>query len=343
MKRLRKLELGDKVAILSPSFAAPGKWPDVYELGMSRLKELFGLVPIEYPTTRMLGASTNERAQDLIAAFEDPEIMGVITTIGGNDQVTYIKDLPIEPFASNPKPFFGFSDNTHFANFLWQQGIPSYYGGSIFTQYALQGEMHTYTIDNLRRALFEEGEFELSASAEFNEIGLDWNDPSTLALHRLFEPNSGWQWDGTEGGAGVLWGGCVESVDEMLRHGISIPSLEAFNGVVLMLETSEEVPEKEYVFRVIRALGERGILKRVKGVLMGRPKAWEFNKPYAKEEREEYRQQQWETVVNTVRAYNQTIPIVQNLDFGHTEPQIPMPYGGNVRIDSTAHKIFANF
>lgn len=85
--------------------------------------------------------------------------------------------------------------------------------------------------------------------------------------------------------------------------------------------------------RVYRALGERGILERVRGVLVGRPKAWEFNKPQDVLAHKSYREQQRETIVNIVRTYNNSVPIVQNLDFGHTDPQIPIPYGENCRIE----------
>jgi muramoyltetrapeptide carboxypeptidase LdcA involved in peptidoglycan recycling len=105
MRQLQKLAPGDRVAVLSPSFAAPAKWPEVYELGLTRMREVFGLEPIEYPTTRKLGASGEERARDLVAAYENPEIKAVFATLGGNDQVTYIKNLPSEPFRQNPKPF----------------------------------------------------------------------------------------------------------------------------------------------------------------------------------------------------------------------------------------------
>ncbi|MCX6712897.1 MAG: LD-carboxypeptidase, partial [Candidatus Vogelbacteria bacterium] len=174
---LPKLAKGDKVAILSPSFAASGKWPQVHELGLKRLTEIFGLVPVEYPTTRKIGATGDERSQDLIEAFSNPAIKGVITTLGGNDQVAYIKNLPGEIFARNPKPFFGYSDSTHFENFLWLNGVPSFYGGSLFTQFALQGKMEDFTIKYLKKALFEEGETELESSATYNDIGLNWNDP----------------------------------------------------------------------------------------------------------------------------------------------------------------------
>ncbi|HTY39564.1 MAG TPA: LD-carboxypeptidase, partial [Candidatus Paceibacterota bacterium] len=135
---LNKLKKGDKVAILSPSFAAPGKWPRVYELGLKRLRETFELEPVEFPATKKLGASKEDRSKDLIDAFENKEIKAVIASLGGDDQITYIKNLPASPFINNPKPFFGFSDNTHFENFLWLNGIPSYYGGSLFTEFAMQ-------------------------------------------------------------------------------------------------------------------------------------------------------------------------------------------------------------
>jgi muramoyltetrapeptide carboxypeptidase LdcA involved in peptidoglycan recycling len=63
---------GDRVAVLSPSFAAPARWPEVHEQALRRLEELTGLVPVEYPTTRQLGATPEERARDLNAAFADP-------------------------------------------------------------------------------------------------------------------------------------------------------------------------------------------------------------------------------------------------------------------------------
>lgn len=342
-QKLKKLSPGDKVAILSPSFAAPGKWPHMHDLGLKRVREVFGLVPVEYPTTKKIGASADDRAKDLIAAFENQEIKAIIASLGGNDQVTYIKNLPSEPFVKNPKPFLGFSDNSHFENFLFLNDIPSYYGASLFTQFAMQGEMDAYTIEFINHALFDEGEFELKSSPTYNDQGLNWDDIENTHKHRTYWQNEGWQWDGTNDVTGTLWGGCIESIDEMLRHGAQIPSLEQFKNIVLMLESSEEIPSHEYVSRVIRALGERGILTEVKGVLVGRPKAWEYDKPHTDEEKIVYRKKQRETILKMIRRYNVSIPVVQNLDFGHTDPQVPMPYGNMVRIDSKEKRIFATF
>lgn len=331
------------MAILSPSFAAPGKWPHVYELGKARLKEIFGLEPVEFLATKKIGASKEERSRDLINAFENKNIKAVIASLGGDDQITYIKNLPPAPFINNPKPFFGFSDNTHFANFLWLNGIPSYYGASIFTQFATPKRMNPYTIEYINRAFFDEGEFELKSSESYNDIGLDWDDPKNLEKELIYEKNEEWYWDGDKNAEGITWGGCLESIDELLRHNIQIPSLNDFNDIVLFIETSEEIPSADYVYRVYRALGERGILKKIKAILVGRPKAWEFDNQKSTEQKNEYKKLQREIIQKTTREYNSLIPIIQNLDVGHTNPQIPLPYGKQIKIDSKNKKIFADF
>ncbi len=76
---------------------------------------------------------------------------------------------------------------------------------------------------------------------------------------------------------------------------------------------------------------------------MGRAKAWEFDKPNTLEQKAEYRRQQQEVVLRAVRQYNAEIPLIQNMNFGHTDPQIPMPYGGNVSIDAENKRLFAHF
>ena len=343
MQVLEKPKPGDKVAIVSPSFAAPAYWPNVYALGLERLQQAFGLIPVEYPSTTDGNASTQEKARDLSAAFDDREIRAVFSTLGGDIQVTYVKALNKSAFIENPKPFFGYSDNSHLANFLFLNQIPSYYGGSILTQFAMQGAMDNFTTTYLKHALFHSGEVELTAAPTFNDVDLSWDDPNLLTSNRRHEANEGWHWDGNEERSGLLWGGCLESVDEMLRHATEIPSLNQFENVVLMLETSEEIPSKDYVSRVLRAFGERGILERVNGLLMGRPKAWSFENQQTAQQKGDYREQQRHVVLEMFRQYNGSAPVVQNLDFGHTDPQIPMPYGNRLRISPEKQSIWANF
>lgn len=339
--KLPKLRPGDSVGIVSPSFVAPAVFPMEYELGLARLRERFGLNPVELPHTKDGNASNEDKMNDLIQAFSDPRIKAVITTLGGDHQIEYAHKLPREPFRDNPKPFFGYSDNTHFSNFLFMNEIPSFYGGCVYTEYAMQGSMHPLTERYARAALFTGGEHAFEASKDFNDEDLGWGVKENLDRHRRYQANEGWYWDGERDGRGYLWGGCLESIDEILRHGRAIPSLSDFETIVLFLETSEEMPSSSYVARVIRAFGERGILFRVQGVLVGRPKAWNFEKNSSDEEKIAYKKAQRDKVLQTVRAYNPMVSVVQNMDFGHTSPFICLPYGGKVEIDAKVQGIRA--
>ena len=169
--------------------------------------------------------------------------------------------------------------------------------------------MDEFTIKYLKHALFDNGEFELEQSKEFNDIDTSWNDESVLGIRREYEENEGWYWDGENSAEGILWGGCIESVDELLRHNITIPSLSDFENIVLVLESSEEMPSSYYVKSVIRAFGERGILSKIKGLLIGRPKAWSFDYQKIKEQKIEYKKEQRDIILKTAREYNKDIQL----------------------------------
>ena len=46
--------------------------------------------------------------------------------------------------------------------------------------------------------------------------------------------------------------------------------LSAYDGCVLFLETSEDMPSAADVYGILRAMGERGLLHRFPALLMGR-------------------------------------------------------------------------
>lgn len=341
--KLNKLQPGDKVAVISPSFAAPAVWPEVFKLGLSRLKE-FGLEPVLYPATSKLNSTGEERIVDIISAFSNTEIKAIFATLGGNDQITYIHKLPADIIKNNPKPFFDFSDNSHLANFLWLQGIPSFYGASLFTQLAMPVKIDDFTKKFLEIAMFKNGVFELEASkyhCQYSDI--NWSDLETMKHERNFVENAGWFWNGEISTKGNTWGGCLESIDEMLRNGVEIPNKKQFEEITLVLETSEERPSAEYVHRVIRALGQRGLLENIKGVLVGRPDTGLMDASKTDEERESYRTEQRNIILETVRKYNLTCPVIQNIDFGHTYPQIPLPLGCLAEINSEERSIRIQF
>lgn len=341
--KLNKLQKGDQVGVVSPSAGLPGLFPHVFELGLKRLREEFGLNPIEYSTTRKMGSSLEDRARDIMAAFADKKNKAVFASIGGDDQIKLIKFLDKDVFLKNPKPFFGYSDNTHLQNYLWQLGIPSYYGGAVMLQFAMNIKMHSFTKHYLELALFKSGEAELLASKEFTDKGLDWKDPENLNKPREMEKNEGWYWDGRQDAKGILWGGCLESIVYELMVNRYMPTSKDLKGKILFLETSEEMPDCEYVKRFMVSMGERELLKNFSALLVGRPKAWEFDKQKSTEEKIEYRKKQRETILSVFREYNSTSPVVMNMDFGHTDPQICLPVGRIVKLKAKEKKIFAEY
>jgi muramoyltetrapeptide carboxypeptidase LdcA involved in peptidoglycan recycling len=125
-----KARRGERVAVVSPSFVAAGTFPAVHEQAMRRLTEVTGLIPVEYPTTRQVGAAPQARAADVSAAFADPAIRGILAVVGGDDQITVIPHLDAGLARRNPRPFLGTSDNTSIHHWLWANGIASFYGGS---------------------------------------------------------------------------------------------------------------------------------------------------------------------------------------------------------------------
>lgn len=307
------------------------------------MRSVFGLEPIEYPTTRVMGSSLEDRAKDVMAAFADPKNKAVFASIGGSDQVKLIKHLDPSVFLNNPKPFFGYSDNTHLHNFLWGLGIPSYYGGGVMNQFGMNAEMFNITVNSLNHALFDEGEYELEVSAEYNDEGLDWSVKENLDKPRKLDKNIGLVWDGEKDVEGVLWGGCVESLIVQSSTGKYLPKDEDLEGAVLFIETAEDIPEHWIVEYLLTGFGERGWLNKFRAVLVGRPKAWEFDKQNNEEAKAKYAEEQRKTVVEVVRQYNPSIPLVQNLDFGHTDPQIALPNGGKVRVVGSQKKIYISY
>ncbi len=69
------LKPGDKVAIVSPSSGMLFLFPWVYEQGIERLRNVFHLDPVEYPTARQspesLSQNPKARAEDINRAFAD--------------------------------------------------------------------------------------------------------------------------------------------------------------------------------------------------------------------------------------------------------------------------------
>ena len=339
-----KLRAGDQVAIVSPSWAGAGVYPTVHEMGVRILRERFGLVPVEYPTTRLVGASPEDRARDLNAAFADPDIHAILAVIGGSDQLRVLPYLDGELLAANPKPFVGYSDNTNLLNYLWNLGMVSYHGGSTMVHLARPGGAHPVFLDSLRHALFTRETVELAPLMNFTDLQPDWADPSTLTFALSTSEEPGWQWHHADRVVqGPTWGGNLEILHWNLAANRWLQPNEAYRGVVFILETSEDMPSSDEVYFMLRNMGERGLLAKFAAVILAKAKAWSPENPRDRDQRTTYRVDQEAAVLRALDEYNPGVMCVVGPDFGHTDPQYIVPYGGLVRVDGPARRITMSY
>lgn len=277
MIKPQKLQPGDKVAVVSLSWGGPGTFPGRYEAGKQQLQKEFGLNVVEMPhalkAADWLQRHPQARAEDLMAAFSDPTIKGIISSIGGDDSIRLLPYLDLAVIRSNPKIFMGYSDTTvtHLACF--KAGLVSFYGPSMMAGFAENGGMFPYMVESVYKTLFSTAPIGPIAP---NRAGwtvelLDWAEPAYQTQRRQLTPTGGWRFLQGQGlRRGHLIGGCFEVLD-WLRGTEVWPEAERWQDAILFLETSEEAPSPEAVIRGLRTYAALGILPKLAGLLFGRP------------------------------------------------------------------------
>ncbi len=316
---------GDEVAVLAPSSQLP---ESVVERGVERLQTSFNLSPTVYPSAVADEQLTpDKRAEEVHEAFES-DATAVFAVTGGEDQLRLLRHLDLERLQHNPTRFFGISDNTNLHLALSAAGVVSYYGCQFVPGIALDPILPAYTERYLRRALFEPTLGEVEPAAEWTD---DYYDFSSDAP-RDWEHNPGWEWDfpTNKSVTGPLWGGCVVVLEHFLAVNRFIP--EPTEPFVLALETSELLPSPYTVKSVLRCLGERELLENAAAVLVGRPKTRHKDSRSVRERRQ-YREHQRNAIRQVCRAHCPNVPILFDFDFGHTDPQLPIPIGGQVTLN----------
>jgi muramoyltetrapeptide carboxypeptidase LdcA involved in peptidoglycan recycling len=339
-----KARPGDRIAVLSPSFAAPGAYPDVHEQAMRRLADVTGLVPVEYPTTRQVDAPPEARAADVNTALADPTVRAVLASIGGDDQITVIPHLDAEALREDPKPFLGTSDNTNLHNWLWTHGVASFYGGSSQVHLGPGPDVDDVHARSLRAALLTGETLEVTDPGESEDVGVPWDDPRALTSTGEREPSEPWSWYGPPRSVtGTTWGGCVEVLQWLLAAGRFPFDADALDGGILLLETSEKLLPSRDVGWIVRSLGERGLLGAVSAVLLARPPVSDFDRRPPAAERRRLRAEQRDVVADVVARYNADAVLCAGIPFGHTRPQWILPHGGTVTVDGAERRVHAHY
>jgi muramoyltetrapeptide carboxypeptidase LdcA involved in peptidoglycan recycling len=110
---------------------------------------------------------------------------------------------------------------------------------------------------------------------------------------------------------------------EMLKGTEVWPNEEMWNDSIIFFETSEDKPEPKYFEYWLRNYGSQGILNKVNGII--------FGKPYDNMYYEEYKKAIIKVLRDELKLYD--LPILYNMNFGHTAPMITIPYGAMAEID----------
>jgi len=329
-----RLRRGDTVAAISLSSGAAAMFPKRYEAGKRQLERTFGVNVIETPHALRdddwLYANPQARADDLHWALEHPEVKGIISTIGGDESVRILPFLDQECIRSNPKVFMGFSDATITLTAFVRAGVLAFHGPAILTDLAENGGIRPFVERSLRRVLFDGAATELEEASVWSEEFLDWALPDEQERVRRFVPSEGWQWlqgDGrVEGG---LMGGSIEAL-EFLKGTRWWPEHEHWHGAVLALEASEEAPPVELVGRFLRNYGSQGILDHAAALLLARPMRYSMEASCRLNEE----------LLRIVREFGRDdLPVVANMDFGHTSPQLVLPLGCRVEVDPDRRRV----
>jgi len=325
-----RLRRGDTVAIVSPSWGGPSRFPAIYELGLSVLREELGLNVREMPNARAdadwVAAHPEARAADLTAALEDPEVRGIWCSIGGDDSMRVLPHLDPTLPGRHPKAVVGYSDSTTILTWMRTNGVVAFHGPSVMAGIAqwrsfppeFGAQLRAVLVDGVPGHRYER-------FPTFSEGYRDWGELASVGQTNPTKPSQPWRWlNGRRTFEGELFGGNLETLD-LLKGTPFFPPPGFFDGQVLFLETSEEHPTPKTVGRSLRNYGLAGILGRLAGLLIARPRG------YSVDERDELDQRVRAVVVD---EFGQTeLPVVTGLDFGHTDPQWVLPLGGRVRVE----------
>ncbi len=329
-----RLRRGQTVAAISLSSGLAALFPHRYQAGKRQFEGAFGVRVVETPNAlrddAWLRRNPQARADDLHWALTNPEIAGIVSTIGGDDSVRLLPHLNEDLIRAHPKVLMGFSDTTITLTAFLNAGVVTFHGPAFMTDLAENSGILPQVDQSVRRTLFDGAPAPWQPSPRWTEEFLDWSEPANQERERRFIPNPGWRWlQGEEAVEGHVMGGNIE-VLEFMKGTRWWPREELWRGAVLLFETSEEVPSPLAVERYLRNYGHQGVLERASALLFARPMGYDA----AGNEELERR------LVGVLAEFGLTdTPVVTGLDVGHTSPHVVVPLGCRVRVDPGAMSI----
>lgn len=303
-----KLKWGDEIRIISPSRSLSNLPKSTRELGLKNLEKLgFKVTFSKYAEEcNDLGSSSiKSRIEDLHDAFKDKNIKAIMCTTGGFNSNQLLTYLDFDLIKNNPKIFIGFSDITALSNAIYAKTGLVCYNGPMFVDFGTQNELD-YTMEYFKKCVLSEEEFYITPSNE-------WSDDFVKSQKNLG------LWIFKKGIAeGTIIGGNLSTIN-LLQSTEFMPSLK--NSILFIEDDYESKPQ--HFDRMLQSLIQNPEFKFVKGIVIGR-----F----------ESRTKMTKNLLKQIIKIKK-IPVIANVDFGHTYPTITFPIGGKAVINGDKIKI----
>ena len=304
-----KLQPGDEVRVVAPARSAS----DIDERVLDRAKAALESLGLKVAFSKnafsrnQRGCPTDdEKVEDLHAAFMDGNVKCVLAAIGGFNSNQLLGKINGQIIKDNPKIFGGFSDITVLNHAILAKTGMVTYAMPNFYCFGLPPETD-YSLEYFRRCLFagQPAEFVVQQSETFYDF--PWNYDETSPRQAL-----------KNNGPRVVQGGSAEGV----MIGGNLCSLNLLNGTEYFPKIEDDSYDSipETLERHVQALMQQSFFRQVKAILVGR---------FQGESRAT------DDMISDIilsKNIDSKIPVVVNLDFGHTDPKFTYPVGGKCRI-----------
>jgi len=324
------LERGDTVAIVAPSRWWPSVYPHVFDYGCELLKSLWLKIK-EMSHVRdseeSISRSPQNRADDINQAFADTDIKAIITAIGWDDSIRVIPYLDEELIRKNKKPLMGFSDTTALHLYLSSLGISCFYGPSIMAWISYTNALWKRSQQHLKTMLFsKEEKLSYQPYDSYTLWFQDRKDPSLVGQAKETHKNNWRKW---LRGKGIIqwqlrwW--CFELLTQLSGTPYRPKSEEWENRILFMELSGDYDPPIDSIIFSLRGFAAQWIFEKANGLLRWRP--WKK----LHEKKDKIDELLCDFIDHEVKKEN--FCFISQMDFGHTYPQIILPYGATVEID----------
>ncbi|MFH8469977.1 LD-carboxypeptidase [Streptomyces sp. NPDC017991] len=311
IRRPRALRPGDLVVVTAPSDRLePGDEP-LLARGVAMLERMGFRVRVSpmVDTARSrwwAAGAPAEQAAELNALLRDPEVRAVVAHTGGQATIGYLDLIDLDAIRADPKPILGYSDISvlHMALYA-RTGLVGFHADIVTHGFGSDW----YTLgDEARRS--------------------ELVDLYTRVLTRAEAPGAlpaGGTWETWRPGRaqGPLFGGLLNRLVQVQATPFALPA-ERLDGAVLFWEELQRPVTR--IWCDLQTLRLSGVLDRIAGMVVGIPHEvtpWEGGGE----------QVGLREVVLDVLG-ERDIPVLAQVDFGHTSPNLPLPLGVRADVDA---------